>query len=194
MADSLAHTSSSHAADMGERQVDFLLTTVSHLRAVAQEALEASSVVGTPTGELQEAQQLFAGGEQSFQQGKAAHAARQYRTSWEQLRASETAFRRSEEAAVRAGLAQLERELVANYGRFHGPVLEGRRSSNTLRVSQGGVNLRDGAGVNFQVIGKVQLGDTLNLLAESGEWYRVRAATGIVGWVSKNLVTRVPVP
>jgi SH3-like domain-containing protein len=44
------------------------------------------------------------------------------------------------------------------------------------------------------VIGQAQLGDTLTILAESGEWYRVRMGTGLVGWVSKVVVTRVQTP
>ena len=47
---------------------------------------------------------------------------------------------------------------------------------------------------SFQVIGKAQPGDTLTILAELGEWYRVRTGTGLVGWVSKMLVTRVQSP
>jgi uncharacterized protein YgiM (DUF1202 family) len=111
------------------------------------------------------------------------------------LRAAEAAFRRAEEGAVRAGLGQLERELAADYGRLlNSEARGGRHITGTARVRQANVNLRDGAGTHFQVIGKAQFGDTLNILAESGEWYRVRTGTGLVGWVSKVLVMPVAAP
>jgi uncharacterized protein YgiM (DUF1202 family) len=130
-----------------------------------------------------------------FDDGKAAYTAKQYAQSWDKLRAAEAAFRRAEEGAVRAGLSQLERELAADYGRLLNPEARGmRQTTGSARVSQGHVNLREGAGAHFQVIGKVRSGDMLNILAESGEWYRVQTGTGLVGWVSKLLVTRVAGP
>jgi uncharacterized protein YgiM (DUF1202 family) len=176
-------------------QLTPLIVMVLHLQVASQESLDAAKLVGTPDPDLTSAQQDHASAEQLLQDGKAAYAARQYEQSWDKLRAADAAFRRAEEAAVRAGLGQLERELVADYGRLLN--LEprgGRRAIGPARVSQGSVNLRDGAGMDFQVIGKAQHGDTLNILAEAGEWYRVRTGTGLVGWVSKILVTRIPSP
>ena len=179
---------------LGEKQLDPLLTTVSQLHVTTQESLEAAMMVGTPDGELIEARQYLASAEQALQKGKASYAARQYRESWEQLHAADTAFQQSEESAVRAGLGQLERELAADYGRLL-PTGSGRpRLLGRVRVSQGNIHLHDGAGAGFQIVGKAQLGDTLRLLAESGEWYRVRTTKGQVGWVSKGLVTPLPTP
>lgn len=182
-------------SDIGEKQLDPVLALVSQLQVATRESLDAAKMVGTPDHELTEARQYFASAEEFLSGGKAAYTARRYPESWDQLRAAETAFRRAEESAVRAGLGQLERELVADYGRLLLPENRSRpRATGAVRVSQGNINLRDGAGMSFQVIGKAQLGDTLNLLAESGEWYRVRTAAGLVGWVSKALVTRLPEP
>jgi hypothetical protein len=178
-----------------ESQLGPLLVMVSQLQLASQESLDAAKLVGTPDHELTAAQQDFASAEQLLQDGKTSYTARQYAQSWDKLRAADAAFRRAEEAAIRAGLGQLERELVATYGRPLTPeARDRRRTAGAVRVSQGSVNLRDGAGTNFEVIGKVQVGDTLNILAETEEWYRVRTGTGLVGWVSKVLVTRVSSP
>jgi hypothetical protein len=182
-------------SDIGEQQLDPVLAMVSQLQIATREALDAAKMVGTPDHELIEARQYFASAEEFLRGGKASYTARRYQESWEQLRAASMAFRRAEESGVRAGLGQLERELAADYGRLLAPENRSRYGGTAaVRVSQGNISLRDGAGMSFQVIGKAQLGDTLNLLAESGEWYRVRTAAGLVGWVSKALVTRLPEP
>ena len=187
-------SSSSQPFEISEKHVNSLLATVSQLYVVSQESLEAARIVGTPDGELTAARQDFVSGEESLRQGRASYAGRRYQDSWDELQVAGTAFRRSEESAVRAGLGQLERELASDYGRFLPAESGRRRPTSMVRVSQERVNLRDGAGMDFQVVGKAQLGDTLNLLAESGEWYRVRTSKGVVGWVSKELVTRASTP
>jgi hypothetical protein len=180
---------------IGERQLDPLLVKLSQLQMVSQESLDAAKLVGTPDHELTAARQDYASAEQLLHDGQAAYMAKQYELSWNRLRAADAAFRRAEEAAVRAGLGQLEHELAADYGRLlHQDARSGRRIVGAVRVSQGSINLRDGAGTHSQVIGKAQAGDTLTILAELGEWYRVRTGTGLVGWVSKILVTRVQSP
>jgi hypothetical protein len=176
---------------IGERQLDPLLVKLSQLQMVSQESLDAAKLVGTPDHELTAARQDYASAEQLLHDGQAAYMAKQYELSWNRLRAADAAFRRAEEAAVRAGLGQLEHELAADYGRLLNPdARSGRRIVGAARVSQGSINLRDGAGTHFQVIGKAQAGDPLTILAELGEWYRVRTGTGLVGWVSKVSVTR----
>ena len=176
-------------------QLDPLFTVVSQLQMASQESLDAAKLIGTPAPELTVAQQDHASAEQLLQDGKAAYSARYYEQSWDKLRAAGAAFRRAEEAAVRAGLGQLERELVAEYGRPLNPEARGGRPpTDPVRVSRTGVNLRDGPGMDFRAIGEVQPGETLSILAESGEWYRVRTGTGLTGWVSKVVVTQVSRP
>jgi hypothetical protein len=178
-----------------EKHLEPMLVMVSQLQIATLESLDAAKMVGTPDQELVEARQHVVSAEQLLQQGKASYTAKQYQDAWEQLRAADIAFRRAEEAAVRAGLGQLERELLTDYGRLLTAGHQSRRyAMGTVRVSQENVNLRDGAGTHFQVIGKVQFGDTLTLLAEAGQWYRVRTNAGGIGWVSKGLVTHPPQP
>ena len=180
---------------IADRQLDPLLAQVSQLQMISRESLDAAKLVGTPDHELTVAQQDYAAAEQLLRDGTAAYRAGQSELSWDKLRAAEAAFRRAEEAAVQAGLGQLEDELAADYGRFLNPEARRRRPiAGAARVSQGSINLRNGAGTHFQVIGKAQLGDTLTILSESGEWYQIQTGTGLVGWVSKTLVTRVSLP
>jgi uncharacterized protein YgiM (DUF1202 family) len=180
---------------IAEGQINPLLIQVSQLQMVAQESIDAAKSVGTPDRELTTARQDHASAEQWLHDGQAAYMARQYDLSWDRLRGADAAFRRAEEAAVRAGLRQLEHELAADYGRLlNADARGGQRIAGRARVSQKSINLWDGAGTDFQVIGKAQLGDTLTILAESGEWYRVQMGTGLVGWVSKISVTRVQSP
>jgi hypothetical protein len=180
---------------IGERQLGPLLVKVSQLQMVSQESLDAATLIGTPDHELTAARQDYASAELLLHDGQAAYMAKQYELSWDRLRAADAAFRRAEETAVRAGLGQLEHELAADYGRLLNPdARSGRLIIGVARVSQGSINLRDGAGTHFQVIGKAQSGDTLTILADLGEWYRVRTGTGLVGWVSNTLVTRVQSP
>ena len=158
----------------------------------ARESLDAAKLIGTPVHELQEAQRDYMSAEQLLQDGNAAYGAKQYGQGWDKLQAADAAFRRAEEGAVLAGLGQLERELASDYGRLlNSDARGGRRFASTARVSQESVNLRNGAGTDFQVIGKAQLGETLYILAESGEWYRVRTGTGLIGWVSKLSVSNI---
>jgi len=162
----------------------------------SQESLDAAKLIGTSESELTEARQAYRSGEQRLQEGYAAYRAKQYAQSWDALAAADAAFRRAEEAAVRAGLTQLERELMADYGRLLTPDVRSSRQATggAGRVSQASVNIREGAGSDFPVIGKAQLGDTLNILADSGEWYRIQTGTGLIGWVSKLMITRIQYP
>jgi hypothetical protein len=178
-----------------EGQLESLLVNVSHLQMLSQESLDAAKSVGTPDHELTTAQQDYAAAAQLLLDGQAAYGAKDHKVSWDKLRAADTTFRRAEEAAVQAGLNHLEQEMTTHYGQLLTPNTSGgRRIGGTARVTQGSINLRDGAGTHFRVIGKAQLGDILTIFAESGEWYQVRMGTGVVGWVSKLLVTRLHNP
>jgi uncharacterized protein YgiM (DUF1202 family) len=190
-----AGTSSQLSPNMPEKQLDQLLVKVSQLQLASQESLAAAKAIGTSEQALIAVQQDYAAAEQLLREGQEAYRARQYEVGWDRLRAADAAFRRVEEAAVRAGLGQLEQELATQYGRFlTSDPHSASRIGRAVRVSQGSVNLREGAGLQFQVIGRAQPTDKLTILAEGGEWYQVRTGTGLVGWVSKVLVTQVQSP
>jgi Bacterial SH3 domain len=172
------------------KQIDALLVAVDQLQTISQESLAAARLIGTADLELAEARQALARAERLVRAGKMAYAAMQYQESWESLQAADAALRVAEEAAVRAGLGHIERELAEDYARvLTADTRRKRPVTGIVRVLGGVVNLRDGAGGNFQVVGKAYEGDTLRLLAEAGAWYQVRTQAGLEGWVAKSVVT-----
>ncbi len=48
------------------------------------------------------------------------------------------------------------------------------------------VNLREGPGIGYRIIGKAYLRDTFEVLSEKPGWMRVRLESGIEGWMSKK--------
>ena len=179
---------------IAEKPLDPLLAKVSQLQVTSHESFTAAKSIGRRT-KLTAARHNSATAEQLLHEGQAAYSAKQYELGRDKLRAADAAFRRAEEAAVRAGLRQLEDELATEYRRLLNPdAHSGRRIVSAARVSQGSLNLRDGAGTHFPVIGPAQPSDTLTILAELGEWYQVRTGTGLVGWVAKMSVTPSPEP
>lgn len=60
-------------------------------------------------------------------------------------------------------------------------------SSGTVNTNS--LNLRSGAGTNFNSIAKLNNGDKVTILAEEGDWYKVEA-NGKEGYVSKKYVTK----
>jgi len=54
------------------------------------------------------------------------------------------------------------------------------------RVAWAKVNLREGPGMKYKVMGKVTKGTPLAILEEKGEWYHVRMENGKEAWISKT--------
>jgi hypothetical protein len=55
------------------------------------------------------------------------------------------------------------------------------------------VNLREGPGIRYRIIGKAYLRNTFEILAENPGWMRVRLESGEEGWMSKKAAS-VPPP
>lgn len=55
-------------------------------------------------------------------------------------------------------------------------------------VAVNNVNLRYGPATAYNTYGKMAAGTTLEVLARSGEWYKVRSPRGTIGWVANELV------
>lgn len=65
-------------------------------------------------------------------------------------------------------------------------------AAELLVLGQGGmVNIRQGPGLNYAVIGKVPRGTKLSYVAVQGGWYKVKLASGKTGWISGSLVKLV---
>lgn len=56
------------------------------------------------------------------------------------------------------------------------------------------VNLREGPGMNYKVIGTVKKGTSVTILEEKGNWFRVRLENGKEAWVSKAATSETPQP
>jgi hypothetical protein len=48
------------------------------------------------------------------------------------------------------------------------------------------VNLREGPGIQYKIIGKASMKNAFEILAENPGWLRVRLENGTVGWMSKK--------
>jgi hypothetical protein len=177
---------------VGRGEIDELLTALGRLRTIAQEGIDAAAAIGTSDHELAAARQAWRVAEQSWQEGHRAYEAGQDQESGGQLQTAALGFRHAEEDAIRAGLSHIEQELAQTY--THLLASEAQRVSmrrGSVRVVEAAVNLRNGAGLTYPVVGKARIGQILQILAEEGSWYRVRTEQGAVGWVSKELVARV---
>jgi hypothetical protein len=62
--------------------------------------------------------------------------------------------------------------------------------SGTVRVNVSTLNVRSDASVTAEVVGRVRRGERLALIAESGDWLRVRLHDGTSGWVASQHVVR----
>ena len=62
------------------------------------------------------------------------------------------------------------------------------------QVAWSSVNIREGPGLNYKVVGNVRKGASLAVLAEKGQWLRVRLANGKQVWVSKLATSLAPKP
>lgn len=56
------------------------------------------------------------------------------------------------------------------------------------------VNLREGPGTDYKVIGKVKKGTSLAILEEKNGWLRARLADGKEVWISKSAISETPKP
>lgn len=62
-----------------------------------------------------------------------------------------------------------------------------------IKVNQlgagGYLNLRQGPGTNYPIVGKVNSGDYLSVITRKGDWYKIQTKNGDDAYVSKNYVT-----
>ena len=65
-------------------------------------------------------------------------------------------------------------------------------SGRYLVVSNRYANVREGPGLNFKIIGKVNQGDRLEKFIRRGDWYRVRLPDSKIGFIFYQLVKEPP--
>jgi curli biogenesis system outer membrane secretion channel CsgG len=56
------------------------------------------------------------------------------------------------------------------------------------------VNLREGPGTNYKVVGNVQKGTSLRVLEDKGQWLHVRLEDGSEAWIFKSATSLAPKP
>ncbi len=61
----------------------------------------------------------------------------------------------------------------------------------TINDRDGYTNIRKGKGTNTPVIGKVDDGDTVEVLSGKGDWYLIRTHSGVEGYVHRSRVIQV---
>jgi len=54
------------------------------------------------------------------------------------------------------------------------------------------VNLREGPGMNYKVVGNIKKGTSLKILEVKGNWLHVQLQNGTEAWVSKTATTEAP--
>ncbi len=64
----------------------------------------------------------------------------------------------------------------------------------TTQVAWDSVNLREGPGTSYKVIGNAKKGTSLIILGVNGDWLRVRLENGGTAWVSKSATSDAPKP
>ncbi|NQX48564.1 N-acetylmuramoyl-L-alanine amidase [Paenibacillus tritici] len=69
------------------------------------------------------------------------------------------------------------------------PVRTSAVSSGTAVVTASSLRMRGGAGTGYEVVGSLQSGNKVTILSRQGEWTRVRAAGGTVGWVASQYLS-----
>ncbi|WP_052356575.1 C40 family peptidase [[Clostridium] dakarense] len=57
-------------------------------------------------------------------------------------------------------------------------------------VTTSTLNVRSGAGTSYSVIGKVNKGDRVELLASKNGWYKIKLSNGSTGWASADYITK----
>ncbi len=61
-------------------------------------------------------------------------------------------------------------------------------STCTITVSDGKLNVRGGAGTNFDVVATVKNGEVVTLLDDSTSWYKIKTSSGKTGYVNSKYV------
>lgn len=63
-----------------------------------------------------------------------------------------------------------------------------KRLRGVYQVNADRVNVRAGAGLNYNVIGQLNSGDRITVLEKKGDWYRVRPPVDFAAWVYRDFV------
>ena len=62
-------------------------------------------------------------------------------------------------------------------------------ASTNGTITSSGVNVRDGAGTNYNSIATLNTGDKIAITSDSGDWYKINI-NGTTGYVNKKFVSQ----
>ncbi len=63
-----------------------------------------------------------------------------------------------------------------------------KKSDGSYAVKGSNVNIRTGAGLNFNVVGQISKKDKVNVVSTSSEWYGINACENCFGWIYAKYV------
>ncbi len=72
---------------------------------------------------------------------------------------------------------------------FQLPETGTKAAGDTITISADHLNVREGPGLSYKVVGKVNKGDTFSIQKVQGDWYQISMKNG-TGWVAGWLVTK----
>ncbi|NWG33656.1 MAG: TIGR02594 family protein [Chloroflexi bacterium] len=67
-------------------------------------------------------------------------------------------------------------------------------AQDKYRVDATSLNLRQGPGATYAVIGSLKKGELVDAVAVSGQWAQVRKSTGVAGWAALQYMTKIAAP
>lgn len=75
---------------------------------------------------------------------------------------------------------------------FIGVITPAKQTSaaGTITISVEDLNVREGPGLSYKVIEKVQKNKQFTLVKEQGDWYQIKLSSGKTGWVANWLVSK----
>ncbi|TKC20050.1 SH3 domain-containing protein [Robertmurraya kyonggiensis] len=75
---------------------------------------------------------------------------------------------------------------------FVGVITPAKQTSaaGTITISVEDLNVREGPGLSYKVIEKVQKNKQFTLVKEQGDWYQIKLSSGKSGWVANWLVSK----
>ncbi len=95
--------------------------------------------------------------------------------------------------------AVLSSQILPKEERGPSPPATAALKTSPLTIARGEViwayvNLREGPGIRFRIIGKAYLKNAFEILSEKPGWMRVRLRSGAEGWMSKKAAVMTPSP
>jgi len=90
-------------------------------------------------------------------------------------------------------ISLLSKQLPSRQDKLDEPEKEKQISKEIVKVKNLNqpLNIRSGPGTNYQVIGKVNSGESYILLEEDEEWFKIKLLEGLEGWIFANFAEKL---